>query len=251
MAEPPLAGRAALVTGGARNLGAAIALRLAGLGCPVAVHHNASRKEALALVARLRSHGRIAAAVQADLSDPKAARALIPAAEKALGRPIELLVNNAASFLPGRLGDLTWGRLEDSLKLDAWAPFELTRAFAARLGPRRRGTVVNLLDARIEDYDWDHVGYFLAKRLLADLTRLSAVAYAPRVTVNGVAPGPVTDPPGEAGFLERIRKHLPLRRTPTPGDVADAVAYLLGARNVTGEVLFVDGGRHLGRAVYG
>ncbi len=114
------------------------------------------------------------------------------------------------------------------------------------------GAVVNVLDARIADYDWDHVGYHLAKRMLADLTQLCAVRFAPAITVNGVAPGPVLPPRGEGtAVLERWAKHLPLQRTPSPDDVADAVLYLLGSRSVTGQIVNVDGGRHLGRAVYG
>lgn len=251
MDDRPFAGRAALVTGGARRIGATLAKRLAALGCDVAIHHHTSRSEAVQLAARLRAQGGKAAAVAADLSSPPKAAHLVDAAARALGRPLDLLVNSASPFPKARLEGLSWGGLEETLRVTAWAPFELTRALAAQLPPKRPGAVVNVLDARIADADRDHAGYHLAKRMLADLTRLSAAAYAPRVTVNAVAPGAVLAPAGDPGLLERVKRHLPLQRTASPDDLADAVLYLLGARSVTGQILFVDAGRHLGRAAAG
>ncbi len=162
---------------------------------------------------------------------------------------MDFLVNNAATYTATKLADLEWSGLSRDIAVNAWAPLALTRAFHAQA--KRAGAVVNLLDTRIEDYDWDHLGYQLSKKMLRDITRLQAVEYAPKVRVNGVAPGPILPPEGEGeAMLERVGKHLPLRKSPSPDDVADAVLYLLGAHGVTGEVLHVDGGRHLGRAVY-
>ncbi len=259
MDDRPFTGSTALVTGAGHRLGRAMALRLGALGARVVVHHNASVDAAEDVCARLVRMGAEAVPLQADLSDPGQAAGLVGRARKAAGQPIRFLVNNAADFPKAKLADIEWTDLERSLRVDAWAPFALTRAFAAQaervpdadmMGPV--GAVVNLLDARIADYDWDHVGYHLAKRMLADLTQLSAVEFAPHITVNGVAPGPVLPPAGEGlGTLARWAKHLPLQRTPSPDDVADAALFLLGARSVTGQVIYVDGGRHLGRAVYG
>ena len=250
MADAPFKGKAALVTGGAHRIGKAIALRLGALGANVAVHYNTSGRQAKAVCRKLESGGVQAVALQADLADPQACRDLVASARKEFGA-IDLLVNNASTFPAVRLPDLEWDDLVATLKVDAWAPLELLRATHKQLR-KVGGATVNLLDARIADHDLGHAGYYLAKRMLADLTRMAAIEFAPRMRVNAVAPGPILPPPGGSDAdLARWAKHLPLLRTPTPEEVADAVVYLLAARGVTGDVINVDGGRHLGRAVYG
>ena len=249
MDDRPFAGRTALVTGAAARLGRTIALRLGALGANVVVHHHTNAVGAYQVCSELQSKGVQAFALAHDLSEPADVGKLVAAARKASGKPLDFLVNNAASYPRSKVGDLSWAAFQEVLAVNAWAPFELTRAFAAQA--KKGGAVVNLLDARIADYDWDHVGYIVAKKALAELTRMCAVHYAPVVRVNAVAPGPVLPPAGEAeATLERLSRHLPLRAAPSPDDVADAVLYLLGARGVTGEILNVDGGRHLGKAVY-
>ncbi len=249
MDDRPFAGRTALVTGAAARLGRIIALRLGTLGASVVVHHNASTVGAYQVCSELQSRGVEAFAVPQELGDPNGPAKLMAAARKAAGKPLDFLVNNAATYPKAKVTDLSWDKLTDSLAVNAWAPFELTRLFAAQA--KKGGAVVNLLDTRIADYDWDHVGYILSKHMLAEMTRLCAVQYAPDVRVNAVAPGPILPPVGEAeATLDRLSRHLPLRTTPTPDDVADAVLYLLGSRGVTGDILHVDSGRHLGKAVY-
>lgn len=240
------------MTGAGVRIGAAIARALASAGCDVVLHHHRSARQAKALAAEIAGMGVHVAVVAADLSKPAAVDGLMAAAAKAIGRPIDLLVNNAASFPERRLMDLSWTDLTTTLAVDAWAPFALTRALSRQLARGVSGSVVNLLDARIADDDRAHAGYFLAKRMLADLTRLSALEFGPRVAVNAVAPGPTLAPQGwgegEAeSWTHRLSARLPLRRTPTPHDVARAVVYLAGSTAHTGQVLYVDGGRHLGR----
>ena len=241
-----------MVTGAGKRIGAAVATRLAEAGSDVVIHHHRSGKEAERLAAALRKTGVEAATVQADLGEAADRKRLVGDAAKAIGKRLTCLVNNASSFPEKRLGDLTLEDLEDAVTVNAWAPFELGRALAAQLPQGSRGSIVNFLDARIVDDDRRHVGYFLAKRMLADLTRLSALEFAPKVAVNAVAPGPTLPPPGSdkdegAKLMARLRRRLPLQRNSEPEDLAEAVTYLLGTRVVTGQVLFVDGGRHLGR----
>lgn len=251
MDDKPFAGRAALVTGGSSKIGKAIALRLGALGADVAVHYKDSEATARDVCKQVRAKGAKAAAIAADLADPEACRTLMEDAKKSLGRELDFLVNNAGTYPAAKLADLQWAGLSKTLRLNAWAPLELTRAFHRQVG-KRGGAVVNLLDARIADFDLGHAGYFLAKRMLADLTRLCAVEFAPHLRVNGVAPGPVIPASGgDPAELKRLAQHTPLLRVAGLDDVADAVLYLLGARAVTGEVISVDGGRHLGKAVYG
>lgn len=252
---PNLAGEVALVTGGGRRIGAAIVEALARAGAAVVVHHRESRLEADRLAHRVQAGGGKAWLVKGDLRKTRDRGRLLTDASKAAGAPITLLVNNASDFPESSMANLDLDALHAAIEVNAWAPFALTRTFADMLPNDRRGAVVNLIDSRVADYDWQHVGYWLAKRMLADLTRLCAVEYAPRVTVNGVSPGPVLPPETEKtqndpDYMRRLAKHLPLRRTPTPADVAETVVHLLGARSITGSIVDVDGGRHLGRAVY-
>lgn len=245
----PFVQHAALVTGAGRRLGRVLATRLAALGCDVVLHAHTGEREARDLASRLHVRGAQAHVVTADLADPGQVEGLVDRARKAAGRDLDFLVNNASTYTPSRVESLTWPTFQSDMAVNAWAPFALARAFHAQA--KQGGAVVNILDTRIADYDWDHAGYILAKDVLARMTRTQAVALAPRVRVNAVAPGPVLPPEGAGeAALERYVKHLPLARTPRPDDVADAVLYLLGARSVTGQVVHVDGGRHLGRAVY-
>ena len=253
-----LDGEVALVTGGGLRIGAAIVDAVAAAGAGVVIHYRESRLEAGRHARRIKAAGGKAWTVKADLAKPRDRAKLVADAAKAAGAPLTLLVNNASSFPEARMADLGFEGLVDAIAVNAWAPFELTRAFAAQVPRNRRGSVVNLVDARVADYDWGHVGYWLAKGMLADLTRACAVEYAPTVTVNGVSPGAVLGPSNkpmsreeEAAFLRRMAKHVPLQRTPRPEDIAAAVVHLLSSPTTTGTIIDVDGGRHLGRAVYG
>ncbi|HNR34300.1 MAG TPA: SDR family oxidoreductase, partial [Candidatus Hydrogenedentes bacterium] len=137
----------------------------------------------------------------------------------------------------------------DAVNLNALAPFLLGRCLAAQ---KRPGGIVNLLDARIADYDREHASYHLSKRLLFTLTRMMAVEFAPCVRVNGIAPGLILPPEGkDESYLAQLAATNPLNRYGSPDDVAEAVLYLLRSDFVTGQVIFVDGGRHMRGGMYG
>lgn len=245
----PLVGQTALVTGGAKRLGRAIALALARAGADVVVHCRSSVAEAQALAGELRALGRQAWVAQADLSDAAQAEALFESACRSAGGSLDILVNSASIFDQGRLDDLNPADLDRNIHINALGPFVLGRALARS---RRGGCIVNLLDSRIMDYDAEHAAYHLSKRLLATLTRMMALEFAPRVRVNAVAPGLILPPPGEdEGYLERLKRTNPLERYGEPEDVADAVLFLARSAFVTGQTIFVDGGRHMRGAVYG
>jgi NAD(P)-dependent dehydrogenase (short-subunit alcohol dehydrogenase family) len=184
--------------------------------------------------------------IRSDLDDPESLEPLFEAAWSQMGG-LDLLVNNASIFPSGRLDQMEMVDLLQNLRVNAWAPFVLTRAFWRKVrGTGGRGSVVNLLDTRLVGGDMAHAPYHLSKVLLAEITSLTALEFAPELQVNGVAPGAVLPPEGhDDAYLDSLTRELPLRRRGYPQDVADAVVYLLGSAFVTGQVLFVDGGRHL------
>ena len=241
-----LSKRKALVTGGSKRLGREIALALARSGTHVVVHYNTSAGPAEELAGELRALGVRGATLQADLDDPASVEPLLAGAWEALDG-IDLLVNSASIFPSGRLDEMELAHLDRNLRVNAWAPFLLTRALWRRLRDTSdRASVVNMLDTRLIGGDLAHAPYHLSKAMLAELTTLMALEFAPQLQVNGVAPGAVLPPEDQdEACLERLTEDLPLKRRGYPHDIAHAVLYLLGAEFVTGQVIYVDGGRHL------
>jgi pteridine reductase len=235
-----------LVTGSSRRLGREIALALARRGSHVAVHYNSSSEPAEALCRELKAMGVRAIPVRGDLSEEAAVGRLFHEAWAGLGG-LDFLVNNASVFPSGRMDEMELSDLVPIIRVNAWAPFLLTRALWRKVrGTRRRGSVVNLLDTRLVGGDLAHSAYHLSKAMLGEMTRLMALEFAPELHVNGVAPGAVL-PPEEQDetYLEALASSLPLQRRGFPSDIAEATVYLLGASFVTGQTIFVDGGRHI------
>jgi len=244
----PLAGKTALVTGGAKRIGRACALALADAGVSVAIHFNTSQHEAESVAMAVRHRGPEGWTVQADLSDPDDAKELLARAVEAAG-PVDILLNNAAIFPSSTLTSFTLDDLATNVQMNAMAPLQLARAFAAQ---EREGALINFLDTRIADYDSEHVAYHLSKQMLHSLTRMMAIDFAPLVRVNAVAPGIVLPPVGRGAVdLEALACTTPLRAVGCPEDVADAVMFLVQSTFVTGQIIYVDGGRHMRGKVYG
>ena len=237
-----LRGRRALVTGAAVRLGRAAAVALARAGADVVIHYRSSADGARATVKDLEACGVRAWAVQADLAVEAEARRVVDEA-RGLAGPIDILVNAASVFPKAKFETFSRGELGESIDVNAWAPLVLARRVVEQA---ETGHIVNFLDTRAFGYDWVHVAYHASKVLLELFTREMALRWAPRFQVNAVAPGLVLPPPGESqDYVERLRKTNPLERVGTPEEIADAVVFLAGTRFVTGQVIFVDGGRHL------
>jgi NAD(P)-dependent dehydrogenase (short-subunit alcohol dehydrogenase family) len=235
----------ALVTGGAIRIGRAIALALGAAGWHVAVHYRRSEVAALEVVDLLERSGVRGVALQADLSDPEQIPGLIRKVESELGG-LDLLVNSAAAFPrhdPLEVSADEWDTLFD---LNLRAPFLCARE-AAKLMKTSGGSIINIADTGADDAWPGYVPYVASKAGLVSITRGLAVAFAPSIRVNGVAPGPVLLPPGEDSPADRraAADRTVLGRIGTPEDVAEAVLYLATARYVTGEIIRVDGGQHL------
>jgi NAD(P)-dependent dehydrogenase (short-subunit alcohol dehydrogenase family) len=244
---PPIP-RAALVTGGAQRIGRALALALAKDGYAVAIHYNHSRNAAESLAERICGKGGKAIAIDADLTDEEAVRAILPRAERELG-PIGCLVNNAAVFANDTIETATRESWDLHLAVNLRAPFVLIQDFAARLPAHMGGVVINLLDQRVWSLTPYFVSYTLAKAGLRTLTQTMALALAPRIRVNGIGPGPTSPSPRQTPeqFVQQCRL-MPLRRGTSPQEIAAAMRFILSAPAMTGQMIALDGGQHLGWA---
>jgi NAD(P)-dependent dehydrogenase (short-subunit alcohol dehydrogenase family) len=238
MTESTLRGKTALVTGASGRIGREIALSLAAEGVNIIAHYRRSRKETETFCRVLNKRGINAWPLQADFRNAKSGESLIGSAAKFTGK-VNILINSASLFTETTLQKLTSADLVENMQVNAWTPFVLGRAFRRVAG---RGSIVNLLDSRIAGYDWSHAGYSISKLALMALTRMMAMEFAPRISVNAVAPGLILS---AAGNVDRLTKNIPLRRSGEPDDVAQAVVFLLKSRFITGQIIWVDGGRHL------
>jgi pteridine reductase len=246
MANSASGRRVALVTGAARRIGAVIARRLHTAGFDVALHARRSRAELDALVEELeRARASSTLALEADLGDVAMLPDLVNASVKRFGR-LDALVNNAAAFYPTPIGTATTAQWDELFAANARAPFFLAQAAAPYLAASN-GAIVNLVDIYAERPLAAHPIYSMSKAALAAMTKALARDLAPDVRVNGVAPGAILWP--DAGKSEAAQRAViertPLRRTGSPDDIASAVLWLLEAPFVTGEIVRVDGGRHL------
>lgn len=240
--------RTVLITGGARRIGRAIALALAADGWAVAVHYNASRPPAEALAAGIVRAGGRAVALDADLADEAAVAALVPRATAALG-PLGCLVNNASAFENDTVVTADRASWDAHLEVNLRAPFVLMQGFAAQLPESSAGAIINLLDQRVWNVTPYFVSYTVSKAALWTLTQTMALALAPRIRVNGIGPGPTLPSPRQsAAQFERQCASLPLRRGTTPEEIATAVRFILAAPALTGQMIALDGGQHLGWA---
>lgn len=238
----------ALVTGAGKRLGREIALSLARQGWDVAVHCRASREEAEATAADIRSLGRRAVVLCADLSDETATRALVPQAVAELGQ-LDALVNSASTFEYDTAATFTYAMLERHLRANTAPAIVLSQALADHVAGRlAEGAVVNLLDQKLWNPNPDFISYTLSKAALESATTLLALSLAPRVRVVGVAPGlTLTSEWLQGAQFEQAHKLSPLGRSSTAQDVAATVAFALANRSITGTTLLVDGGQHLQR----
>lgn len=243
-----LSGRTALITGGAKRIGRATALALANEGVNVVINYRKSAAEAGELVDELKRMGVGAWAVRADLSVQAELDGLMEEAWSAAGR-IDILINNASIFPNTSFEAVTLDDLIGNITVDAWAPFQLGRQLASRVDG---GHIINFLDTKVVSYDWAHVGYIAAKHLLALFTKMMAVKLAPGFAVNAVAPGLILPPEGkDQSYLEALKDRMPLKRIGSPEYVTDAILFLISSNFITGQVIFIDGGRHLNEALLG
>lgn len=236
-----------MVTGSAKRIGKSIALKLAEQGASMFIHARRHSDDADAVLGQIRQMGRNAELTLHDLEDSDDTAQWFEDLVQRQG--IDILVNSACGYDRETYDEITLSSLTSAMAVQVFSPLVMMRAMR-RSG--RPGTVVNILDTRFDDRDSIHVSYHLAKRSLYTITRDLAMEYAPTITVNAVAPGIILPPKNHGtAWLERIAAATPLAAHGKPEDVAEAVSYLVQAPFVTGQVIFVDGGRNLKGNAYG
>ena len=236
----------AIVTGAARRIGAAIAQRLAAERFAVVLHTSLSSwHEGDAEAERIRESGGEAIVVACDLTEADAASVLFAEAEKVFGT-ITLLVNNASLFEPDRAENFSVELFASHMDVNVFAPLLLAQEMQRRLPEDRHGSIVNIIDQRVLRPNPVHFSYSISKSALWSATIAMAQAFAPRVRVNAVAPGPVFPNVYEGPQTFKAEAAaLPLKRAASVEEVCDAVVYLANAESVTGQVIAVDGGQHI------
>ena len=246
----------ALVTGAGKRLGRVMTLYLARRGYDVAVHYAASRKEAEEVVKEITAMGRRACALRADLLIESQVEKLVPMAVQGLGGPLTVLVNNASIFEYDTLRTASRKSWDRHLESNLRAPFVLTQAFAAQapaagldaMGePVATGLVINMIDQRVHKLTPEFMTYTIAKMGLWALTRTAAQALAPQIRVNAIGPGPTLQGARQSdSHFTRQRAATVLGRGANPADITAALGFFLESPAVTGQMIAVDGGQHLG-----
>lgn len=238
--------RTVLITGAARRIGRAIALDLAAHGWRVGIHYRSSRAEASALAAEISNRGGTAAALQANLADVEDVRALIGRCAQALGPPI-CLVNNASEFLLDTVTSLTPADWDTHLDVNLKAPVFLAQALYLSLPEGAEGNVINICDQRVWRPTPQFFSYTISKAGLWTATQTLAQAMAPRVRVNAIGPGPALKSVHQTDedFRAEVAATL-LKRGPTLEEIAGAVRFILATPSMTGQMIALDGGQHLG-----
>lgn len=245
----------ALVTGGAKRLGRAMAIYLAGRGIDVAIHYHGSDEAAQATAAEARAKGVRAEILQADLLDEAQMAPLVDRAAQALGGPLDLLINNASIFEYDTIHSATRESWDRHFNSNLRAPFVLIQHFAAQAPkadrsngePKARALVLNMLDQRVRKLTPEFMTYTLAKMGLWTLTQTGAQALAPDIRVNAIGPGPTLQGARQSeSHFARQRAATILERGADPEDICAALGYFMDAPAVTGQLLCVDGGQHHG-----
>lgn len=234
----------ALITGGAKRIGKAVALRLAEEGWNIALHYRTSQKEAEETAEAIHALGQRATLLPADLAMEGETALLMDRAREAMG-PITLLVNNASTFYMDKLGDMTRRSWDEHLESNLRAPLVLSQAFAAQM--EGQGNIINMLDQRVFKPTPFFFSYTIAKTGLWVATRTMALSLAPHIRVNGIGPGPTLPSPKQSP--QQFADHcdaMPLRRGGSPEEVAQAVLFILNTPSMTGQMIALDGGEHLG-----
>lgn len=234
--------KSALITGGAKRIGRALAIYLAENGYDIALHYNTSEKEAQSAKKEITSLGRKCNLYKLNLQNSKD---LIPLIKKVkVSFPsLSILINNASIFEEGRFLETDLSLLNEHLDINFKAPFLLSQGFAKYC---KKGQIINLLDTNIKRTKSKYLAYNLSKKLLFEFTKMAALELAPNIRVNAIAPGPILPPPGkDIKYLQKKGGIVPLQRNGELKNLVQGIDFLIKNDYVTGQCIFIDGGKHL------
>ncbi len=237
-----MAKKAALITGGAKRIGKAISIFLAEKGYDIALHYNTSEKEAKVVKNEINKLGRKCDLYKCNLFNTKDLIPLVRKVKKSFPN-LSLLVNNASIFEEGKFFETDNSFLDKHLNINFKAPFFLSQGFAKYC---KKGQIINLLDTNIRRIKTKFFAYNLSKKMLFEFTKMSAVELAPNIRVNAIAPGPILSPPGKD--INHLRKKgliVPLKQEGEIKNIIQGVDFLIENDYITGQCIFVDGGKHL------
>jgi NAD(P)-dependent dehydrogenase (short-subunit alcohol dehydrogenase family) len=238
--------RTVLITGAAKRIGRALAEDFGTRGWSVAIHYNESAEDAESVAKNIQNSGARAITLQADLASADDVAALVPRAQRALG-PLGCLINNASIFERDEADTVTPASWERHQAINLRAPLFLTQAFAAQRPSQTRGAVINIIDQRVWRLTPHFMSYTVSKAGLWTLTQTLAMALAPHIRVNAIGPGPTLPSPYQTqAQFDRQRAHMPLQHGTTPAEVCRAAQFILEAPGMTGQMIALDGGQHLG-----
>ncbi len=235
-----------LITGAAKRIGAALACHLGLKGWSVAVHYNTSKAEAMSVVTDIEAAGGKAIAISADLKDEDQTSHLVVDVEARLG-PVSALINNASVFEFDDVANASRESWDKHMQVNLRSPFVLAQAFAAALPPGVPGNIINILDQRVINLQPGFTSYTVSKAGLWTLTQTLAQSLAPRIRVNAIGPGPTL--PSSRQTLEQFERQCvaqPLTRRVEPVDICNGICFILDAGSLTGQMIALDSGQHLG-----
>lgn len=233
---------AAIITGGADRLGKSIALSLAKMGYDIALHYNRSREQAERTAMEIREMGVECHLFQSDFQDLKEVSSLIRAISEKLNPTV--LINSASEFTKSTIFDPGYELMDRLFRVNFMVPYLLTKELVANA---ERGVIINLLDTKISQYNTEHFDYLISKMALEKFTRMAALQLAPTFRVNGIAPGLILPPKDrDTDYLENLSKGIPMQGIGSQKNITETVSYLVSNSFVTGEVIYIDGGEHLG-----
>lgn len=238
-----LSGKTVLITGAARRLGREFALACAAAGADLVIHYSSSKADAEKVSLEISALGRQVELIQADFSQLEQVQRMI--AEIWPKRQIDILINNAAIFDNTSVHTTSLDTWQTHININLTVPFLLSQAFAAHFSSQYTGRIVNILDWRALRPGKDHFPYTISKSALAAMTRSLAAELAPNILVNGLALGAIL-PPADGSQAAGVLNNVPARRWARVEEVTDALLFLIdGPEYITGEILHVDGGRHI------